>query len=212
MSARPSFCGVVLAAGASSRMGRDKALLPWPAGSKTGTFLSGAVEALAATTERVIVVAGENEGSLRGIVYSRAGYLVVNPDPSRGQFSSLRVGAQAVLDSGNDGAVVMLVDRPPVKIQTIAALQLALTDASEEGIWAVIPEVRGEHGHPLVMGREMIEALLRAPVESTARDVLARHPERIRYIAVDDENAILNLNTPAEYERATQPDTGEPKH
>jgi CTP:molybdopterin cytidylyltransferase MocA len=126
-------------------MGRDKALLPWPAESITGTFLSGAVDVLAATTEMTIVVAGENEASLRATIFSRAGYLVVNPDPSRGQFSSLRVGLQAVLDRGHDGAVVMLVDRPPVARTTVELLQAVLGESSEEQVWAVVPQYRGIH-------------------------------------------------------------------
>jgi molybdenum cofactor cytidylyltransferase len=200
----PSYCGVVLAAGASSRMGRDKALLPWPAGSTTGTFLSGAIDVLAPTTEMVIVVAGANEPSLRAIVYARAGYLVVNPDPERGQFSSLRVGLQAVLDRGHDGAVVMLVDRPPVARSTIEYLQAALATSSEEDVWAVIPTFGGQHGHPMVMGRDMIEAFLRAPTEATAKEVRAERIDRVRYIEVNDENVVRNVNTPEEYAQASQ--------
>ena len=205
----PSYCGVILAAGASSRMGRDKALLPWPAESETGTFLSGAMEAVGPATERVIVVAGDNEPSLRGTVYARAGYLVVNPEPAAGQFSSLRVGLRAVLDAGHDGAVVMLVDRPPVTTGTIRALQEALAESVEEDVWACVPEYKGDHGHPLVMGREMIEALLRADPNTTARDVLAANSEKIRYVPIDDANTVLNVNTPEEYAQASQNTTGE---
>jgi molybdenum cofactor cytidylyltransferase len=200
----PSYCGVILAAGASSRMGRDKALLPWPAGSAKGTFLSGAIDVLAPTTEMVIVVAGANEPTLRTIVYARAGYLVVNPEPERGQFSSLRVGLQAVLDRGHDGAVVMLVDRPPVARATIEHLQDALAASSEEEVWAVVPTFGGNHGHPMVMGRDMIEAFLRAPAESTAKEVRAERIDRVRYIEVSDENVIRNVNTPEEYAQASQ--------
>jgi molybdenum cofactor cytidylyltransferase len=185
-------------------MGRDKALLPWPAGSTSGTFLSGAIEVLAPTTEMVIVVAGANEPTLRGVVYARAGYLVVNPNPERGQFSSLRVGLQAVLDRGHDGAVVMLVDRPPVARATIEYLQTELATSTEEDVWAVIPTFAGQHGHPMVMGRDMIEAFLRAPVETTAKEVRAERIDHVRYIEVSDENVVRNVNTPEEYAQASQ--------
>jgi molybdenum cofactor cytidylyltransferase len=208
MTGQPSFCGVILAAGTSSRMGRDKALLPWPAGSARGTFLSGAMDAVGPATERVIVVAGENEAALRAVVYARAGYLVVNPDPSAGQFSSLQIGLRAVLDSGHDGAVVMLVDRPPVKVETIRRLQEGLGAA--EDVWACVPEYKGEHGHPIVMGRDLIEAILRAPASSTAKEVRAANEPRIRYVPVDDKYAVLNVNTPEEYEQASLKTTGDP--
>jgi molybdenum cofactor cytidylyltransferase len=191
-------------------MGRDKALLPWPADSISGTFLSGAIDVLAPTTEMVIVVAGANEPSLRGVVYARAGYLVVNPEPERGQFSSLRVGLKAVLDRGHDGAVVMLVDRPPVARATIEYLQAVLAESSEEEVWAVVPTFGGKHGHPMVMGRDMIEAFLRAPAETTAKEVRAERLDRVRYIEVNDENVVRNVNTPEEYAQASQALTGGP--
>src|SRR5574338_441235 len=56
MGRAPSFCGVILAAGESSRMGRPKALLPWG----RGTFLSAAIRALTPYTDLVIVAAGRD--------------------------------------------------------------------------------------------------------------------------------------------------------
>ena len=88
MPLSPSFAGVVLAAGASSRMGRDKALLPW----RDGTFLSAAIRALQPVTELVIVVAGANAPILEPIVNAKAAFMVKNQSPQVGQFSSLQVG------------------------------------------------------------------------------------------------------------------------
>src|SRR6185437_9928149 len=98
MSAETRFCGVILAAGASSRMGRDKALLAWPPESKSGTLLSAAIHALKPHTEMVVVVAGKNAASLTPIVSTLDARLVVNTAPERGQFSSLQIGLQAALD------------------------------------------------------------------------------------------------------------------
>ena len=60
MGRSPSFAGVILAAGDSTRMGQDKALLPW----QGGTFLSAAIDMLKPVTELVIVVGGKNTNSL----------------------------------------------------------------------------------------------------------------------------------------------------
>src|ERR1051325_9520614 len=77
MPLSPSFAGVVLAAGASSRMGRDKALLPW----RDGTFLSTAIRALQPATELVLVVAGANAPMLEPIANAYAAFMVINPEP-----------------------------------------------------------------------------------------------------------------------------------
>lgn len=205
MARSPSFCGVILAAGESSRMGRDKALLPWPLGpAGRSTFLSATIELLQAPSDMVIVVAGKNAESLRPIVDAAAGYLVENPSPERGQFSSLQLGLQEVLNHGRDAAMVALVDRPPVQPPTLVRLCEAFSHAYESGKWAVVPEHCGRHGHPILIGREMIEAFLRAPASSTAREVEHSLEPRILYVPADDPNVAANVDTPEDYERLAQ--------
>jgi molybdenum cofactor cytidylyltransferase len=185
MSRAPSFCAVVLAAGESSRMGTDKALLPWPPRSpgasttSNQTFLSSAIAAFSPFVDMVIVVAGANEPVLAPVVYANGGELVRNPEPARGQFSSLRVGLHEVLNRGRDAAMITLVDRPPVGAETLKTLLAAFTSAPSSETWAVIPEFEGQHGHPVVAGREMIEAFLRAPASATAREI--QHEQRHHY-------------------------------
>src|SRR3954468_2476864 len=158
MARSPSFAGVILAAGESSRMGRDKALLPW----EGGTFLSGAIRMLAPQVELVIVVASKNANALAPVVNSLGAKLIENHHPEDGQFSSLQLGLQAVLNHGRDAAIVALVDRPPANTKTVAHLKQEFLRVVEDGKWAAVPEHEGAHGHPFVAGREMIEALLRA--------------------------------------------------
>ena len=202
MPRSPSFAGVILAAGQSSRMGRDKALLPWPplvdAQTSHETFLSSAIRSLSLATDFMVVVASKNEAALATVVYASGASVVVNPDPDRGQFSSLQVGLHEVLNRGRDTAIITLVDRPPVRAATVEILRAAFLSAPSD-IWAVVPEFAGKHGHPYIAGRELIEAFLQAPATASARDVEREHQERIQYVAVDDPFVALNVNTPEEY-------------
>lgn len=202
MARAASFAAVILAAGESSRMGSDKALLPWPppdpgAPPSNQTFLSCAIQSLL-WTDYVIVVAGRNESRLAPVAYAKGASLTANPDPDRGQFSSLQVGLHEVLNRGRDAAVITLVDRPPVKSPTLQKLREGFEAAPAE-IWAVVPEFSGRHGHPFFASREMIEAFLQAPATATAREVESKHRKHIQYVPVDDPFVTANINTPEEY-------------
>jgi molybdenum cofactor cytidylyltransferase len=184
-------------------MGRDKALLPWPPASSgsglAGTFLSEAIRLLSPVNDMVIVVGGKNVETLSPIVYANGAMIVENPAPERGQFSSLRVGLQEVLNHGRDTAMITLVDRPAVASSTLERMRNAYELAREKGKWAVIPEYGGTHGHPYIAGREMIEAFLRAPDEITARDVEHRNVQHIEYVPVADPFTTMNVDTPEQY-------------
>ena len=190
-------------------MGSDKALLPWPRVAtgvplSSETFVSAAIRALSSFTDQVVVVAGNNEGTLAPAVYAAGGSLVRNPAPALGQFSSLRVGLREVLNLGRDAAMITLVDRPPAGAAALETLRSAFESASS-GVWAVVPDYKGRHGHPFLAGREMIEAFLKALPTATAREVEHQHQEHISYIAVDDPHVAMNVNTPGDYAALSNP-------
>jgi len=198
----PAFCALILAAGASTRMGRDKALLPWPPQPATApgeTFLSAAIKLFSSHVDEVLVVVGRNEASIAPIVYANGASLVVNPEPDRGQFSSLQVGLQEVLNRGRDAAMVTLVDRPPVQLQTLRTLEAAFERATAHRKWAAIPAYHGQHGHPILLGREMLSEFLKASETSNAREVEHAHQSEIEYVPVEDPFVALNVDTPEQY-------------
>ena len=208
MPRAPDLYAVILAAGESTRMGTDKALLPWPPATPglppTGqTFLSAAIRALYPFSEKVIVVVGKNENNLAPVVYANGASLVRNTDPDRGQFSSLQVGLQEVLNEGRDAAMVTLVDRPPARVATLQTLCSTFADAGND-VWAVVPEYNGKHGHPFLLAREMIGAFLNAPPSANARDIEHQNLRHISYVVVDDPLVTMNVDTPQEYAALSQ--------
>ena len=200
-----SPCALILAAGESSRMGTDKALLPWPPSAPGATappghtLLSAAILALKPHTHAIVVVAGENAGAVAPIVSSHGAFLVRNPAPERGQFSSLQVGLREILARGFDAAMITPVDCPPLSAASLELLCASFQHALARGLWAVAPENNGRHGHPLLVSRELIDGFLHAPVTSSAREIVRAHAERIEYVPVPDLLARAGLNTPEDY-------------
>ena len=208
------ICGVILAAGASTRMGRDKALLPWPPVAEgapaVNTFLGAMIDLMQPYCDLVIVVGGSNAEKLEPVVDAHNAFLVVNPRPERGQFSSMQTGLREVLNRGRDAAFVTPVDRPPVLPGTLQALRSAFLNAETE-IWAVVPEVTRDgsavHGHPILIGREMIEQFLRAPATAIARDIEHQHQQHISYLPLADERVAANIDTPEQYQQLLRSET-----
>ncbi len=204
-----NLCGLMLAAGESSRMGTDKALLPWPP-QKTGstaarqTLLSAGILALQPITRAVIVVAGRNAESLTPIVEANAAILVRNPAPERGQFSSLQTGLRELLARGYDAAMITPVDCPPLSGASLELLCDRFDRALARDLWAVAPENNSKHGHPLLVNRDLIDAFLSAPVTSNAREILHANAQRIEYVTVPDTLVKAGLNTLRDYAAAVK--------
>jgi CTP:molybdopterin cytidylyltransferase MocA len=187
-------------------MGRDKALLAWPpvadGAPAANTFLGAMIDLMQPHCDLVLVVGGQNADNLQPIVDAHGAFLVLNPKPERGQFSSLQVGLREVLNRGRDAALITPVDRPPVLPGTVQSLKKAFLDSDLE-VWAVVPEVtrngKPAHGHPILIGRELLEKFLRAPEDATARGIEHQHQEHVAYLPVADDRVAANVDTPEDY-------------
>ena len=214
MAQAAGICGVILAAGFSTRMGRDKALLPWPPVAEgapgVNTFLGAMIDLLQQVSDLVLVVAGNNVSALESVTDAHGAFLVTNPKPELGQFSSIQVGLREVLNRGCDAAFLAPVDRPPVLPGTASLLRSTFLTSDTE-IWAVVPEILRDgspiHGHPILVGREMMEQFLRAPATANARDIEHEHKSHILYVPVADERVAANIDTPDDYQRLLRSET-----
>jgi len=181
-------------------MGRPKALLP--TGVSGETFLSRIVGTLeTAGLDDLVVVVGEDRPDLARAIDGLPGFVrpVVNPDPSRGQLSSL-LAALAVVDRpGVTGMLVTLVDVPLVTAATVEAL-LAAYRASRAPV--VRPARAGRHGHPVIFDRAVFDALRAADLAAGAKAVVQARLGEVLDVSVDDAGAFLDVDTPDDYARA----------
>lgn len=192
---RAMIVGIILAAGASSRMGRSKALLPIGA----DTFVTRVCRTLlAAGVSDVVVVAGaEHEATAAEI--ARAGLnarVVENTRRDEGQLSSVVAGLTVADRPGVDAVLVHLVDTPLVRPETVRAVIDGFVRTHAP---IVRPIVDGRHGHPVLFARRVFDDLRRADPAVGARAVMRAHADSVVDVAVEDEGACLDIDTPDDY-------------
>jgi molybdenum cofactor cytidylyltransferase len=194
-----SIPGIVLAAGASVRMGRPKAFLPMTPG---GTILGRVLGTLAdAGVEPLVVVARAAFSPSEAWNDPRADavLVVLNPDPDRGQLSSLVCGIQAI-DPAAPGALMTLVDIPLVRTATVTSLVRAW-ERDHAGL--VRPRHDGRNGHPVIFGRALLDALVHANLAHGAKPVVRSFAPHAVNVPVDDPGVLIDFDTPEEYARHT---------
>ncbi len=176
-------------------MGRPKALLPY----RGGTLLSHLCSTLlAADLSPVIVVVGAfAEEVATALPPSPRLRSVVNPTPAAGPLSSLVVGLSHI-PKESDGCLLAPVDHPAVRPETVRRL---LAVFAETGGPIVLPVYQGKRGHPVLFARALFPELQSAPPSEGARAVVRADPRRVREVTVEDPGVLLNVDTPADYER-----------
>ena len=189
---------IVLAAGRSTRMGRPKALLPLP---NADTFLTRIIRTLAeAGVADVVVVVGHDHDAVVASLASsglRARF-VENAAYEEGQLTSIQAGLQVVDRPGVVAALVTLVDVPLVSARTVRAV----VDCYRRTHATVVRPTSGpRHGHPLLLDRSMFDLLRHADLQAGAKPIVRAHASAAGDIAIDDEGAFSDVDTPAEYER-----------
>lgn len=188
---------VVLAAGASRRMGQPKAGLRL--GAAGPTFAAAAATALqAAGLGEVTVVAGAHPDAVRAAVEGLAGVrLLVHPGWAAGQLSSLRAALEELDAPDLEAVIVTLVDCPQVRLATIERL-VETWRATRAPI--VRPAIGERHGHPVIFDRATFPDLRTAPLDVGAKAVISRWLDAIVNVPVDDEGVLADVDTPDDYE------------
>jgi molybdenum cofactor cytidylyltransferase len=189
--AGPPVVGIVLAAGASERMGRPKQLLPL-----AGTTLIDVVvqRVLASRLERVIVVTGSSHTAVAAALAPRHVEIAQNPSYVDGNLSSLRIGAAEV---GHAAAVVLLLgDMPGVAPDTINEM-MDTWDRLKP--WAAVASYSDGEGHPLLLSRAALDhsLTLEGPKALWRMLRLAPHGE-VTHVEFDAAMP-LDVDTPENY-------------
>ena len=192
------IAGLILAAGESSRMGQDKALLTY----QGRTFLETIVATLRATgIERLAVVLGHHAEKIKQAVKLEGAETVINRDYVRGQTSSLQAGLRALESPSLEAIMLCLVDHPLVSVETVRAL---IASFRERGTHVVIPIFRNQRGHPVVISRTLFEELLRLSPDEGADTVIRKYRDATQFVEVDDQGILLDVDDAEAYRRLSE--------
>lgn len=184
--------GIILAAGESSRMGRDKALLPY----QGATFLNHLIALFLPRAEPLIVVLGHHALEISATLPSSAGLqIVVNENYRRGMLTSLQAGLRAAPQA--PAILFTLVDHPAVSPETIDQL---IEQFLRHNPAVAIPRYNNRRGHPVLLSRAVAKEILALPVESSAKEVIRSHASETHFVDVNDEGILRDIDLPADYD------------
>lgn len=220
--------GVMLAAGASRRMGRSKALM------RTGgeSFLAHGVRNLWNACDAVVVVLGSDARRMRAAVEDEFVKLVgagalhrdlasahrhgarglevrfaINRAWRGGMLGSARVGLRAAMRLEPESVLVLPVDHPSVKPATVQALAAAMRAAlgayrggarSSGFAYALVPRYRRRRGHPLAVSPALARAMAADAGAADLSDAVRRSARLVGYLDCGDPGVIRNRNRPGD--------------
>jgi molybdenum cofactor cytidylyltransferase len=200
MTRASRIAALVLAAGASRRMGGTNKLLSTLDGA---TLIERAVGAAAGSRcAEVLVVTGWQadrvEAALQALRLSRPIRIVRNPDHAAGLAGSLRC-ALASLDASVDAALVLLGDMPWIEAAHIDRL-IAAFDPRDP---AIVVAVRNERrGHPVLWPRRHFASIAALTGDAGARELLTAHAGEVRAVPFDTDAIFEDVDTPDDLARA----------
>lgn len=182
---------IVLAAGASRRMGAtNKLLVVW----QGKALVCHVVEtALISHADEVIVVTGHQAGEVRHELAGLDVRFVDNRRFNEGLSTSLASGIGA-LDEKCSGAAIMLADMPGLKVETLNRLVAAFLD---NGCGAIcVPVCAGRRGNPVIWPRTFFSEIVQLSGDRGARDLMTTYKERVVEIQVGDNGVLMDFDSP----------------
>jgi molybdenum cofactor cytidylyltransferase len=191
-----AIAALILAAGQSRRMGDRNKLLEEIDGKALAVSVADA--ARSSKARPIIVVTGFESERIETALTGHDMIFTHNPDYAQGMSTSLRRGLDT-LPSDIQGVVVCLGDMPHLKAHHINRLIDAFDPVTRP---ICVPVAGGKRGNPVLWGRQFFEELKAVDGDTGGRDVIHRHQDKVRSVAIEDEAVLLDIDSPEELEKA----------
>lgn len=183
---------VLLAAGEGSRMGSvPKSLLVLDGKALIHRHLCALREA---GLDEIIVVTGYHHEAIEAALVADGVRMVRNPNPQRGQQSSVRLGVSA-LGRGFDRVMVVLADQPLIDAADHDELMRAFTHRPA-GAGVMYPQVGEQRGNPVLFSGEVVARMLDSGDDADFRRFIDAHPDVVYRYPTSNTHFIIDLDTP----------------
>tara|TARA_R110002073_G_scaffold7247_4_gene41525 strand:+ start:1813 stop:2475 length:663 start_codon:yes stop_codon:yes gene_type:complete len=184
-----TVAAIILAAGCSSRMGRDNKLLLKIGGN---TLVRSAVQnAITSDVHSTIVVLGHEAkkvaASLEGLEYQPQ----INEEYSQGMASSLRVGVKAA--EGFDAVAILLADMPQVESKTLDVLLSVFLQQEFPRI--VVATHGGRRGHPVIWPAVCFPDLMTLRGDIGGKQLLQKNAHQVIEADVESDSIFMDIDT-----------------
>ncbi len=186
-------CGIILAAGLSSRLGRNKLLLPM--GLKAVVVWT-AENALASPLDEVILVTGHQQMAVESAVSHLPIRTVYNPNYVDGQSTSLKAGVQAA-SPWAECYIFFLGDQPLIGPEIVQAL---LERYRRDHPLIVVPVFAGQRGNPVLVSARLRAELLSLSGDAGARPLLEAHADKVAMVEVSTPSVRMDIDRKEDYE------------
>jgi molybdenum cofactor cytidylyltransferase len=191
MNADNNVYAILLAAGASSRLGSPKQLLNW----HNRPLLAHSIgQAQAVLSERVIVVLGANSDAIQTAVDLSAVKIIANPDWQQGVASSIRAGVQALSDTAT-AALILLCDQPLINADHLQALLNVWQDNQHHIVASQYPN---SVGVPALFPADYFPSLLALTGDKGAKALLTKFADKLLTISLPE--AELDIDNSADFD------------
>jgi molybdenum cofactor cytidylyltransferase len=193
MPAQARVSAVVVAAGLSTRMGRNKLLLPFDGRTVIEHIVSALLDS---PVDEVLVVTGHQHEALATCLAGRPVRLVYNPDYAVGEMlSSVMAGLRA---AEGEAALLALGDHPSLD----RAVVEQIVGAYRRGLGSIVfPSYQMRRGHPFLVDRRHWAGILALGQQDNLREYFRVVPAEIHHVVVETPNVLQDMDTPAEYQR-----------
>lgn len=191
--------GIILAAGASERMGFPKANLKYADGS---TLLARQVKTLMiGGIQNIYVVTGAHTSQIKELNSGLDVKWIENPGWQTGQFSSVQAGLSAALDADSEGSLILPVDTVNITSEVVTAI--IGTALANPHLAAVVPENNGRRGHPVYLSAAFMKMAAGFDPQSpdSRLDTQLKKAKQKIVLPVSESNILNNINSLEDWER-----------